>query len=224
MKNIKIYQTLLIVATVIIAVLVTWIFADCKNPQGEKHANTVNVAADSGKVNSVKTGNWKKISPQEIKNNPVTLCENLLALASGKEGDMNAMTIGWMTMGWLWSDPVAVVYVSPDRYTFEFMENNEYFTITAFPKEDREKLMFIGTHSGRDGDKIKDAGLTVEYTELGNPTFTNGTLMIECRKIYSDPIDSSVMDKDIRKKFYEDYKQTVHHLFVGKIVNVWIKE
>ena len=170
------------------------------------------------------TGNWKKISPQEIKNNPVTLCENLLALASGKEGDMNAMTIGWMTLGRIWSDPVAMVYVSPDRYTFEFMESNEYFTITAFPEDDRDKLMFIGTRSGRDGDKIKDAGLTVEYTELGNPTFANGTLMIECRKIYSDPIDSSVMDKDIRKRFYEDYKQTVHHLYVGEIVNVWVKE
>lgn len=166
----------------------------------------------------------EKISPQEIEANPVTLCDNWLALTSGKEGNMNAMTIGWMTLGRIWSDPVAVVYVSPDHYTFEFMESNEYFTITAFPEEDRDKLTVIGTRSGRDGDKIKDAGLTVEYTELGNPTFTNGTLMIECRKIYSDPIDSSVMDKDIRKRFYEDYKQTVHHLYVGEIVNVWVKE
>lgn len=224
MKNIKIYQTLLIVAVAVIAILATWIIVDCNNRQGEKSDNPVNIEADNEKVNNMETGNWKKISPQEIKNNPVTLCENYLALASGKEGNMNAMTIAWMTMGWLWSDPVAVVYVSPDRHTFGFLESNEYFTITAFPEEDREKLMYIGTHSGRDGDKIKDAGLTVEYTELGNPTFTNGTLMIECRKIYSDPIDSSVMDKDIRKRFYEDYKQTVHHLYVGEIVNVWVKE
>lgn len=219
MKNIRIYQILLAIAVVVIAILTIRSTVDEKQSQEAESIKIENM-----ETKNEATGKWRKITPQEIKNNPVTLCENLLALASGKEGDMNAMTIGWMTLGWLWADPVAVVYVSPDRHTFGFMESNEYFTITAFPEEDRDKLMYIGTHSGRDGDKIKDAGLTVEYTELGNPTFTNGTLMIECRKIQSQQIDSSVMDKDIRKRFYEGYKQTVHHLYVGEIVNVWVKE
>jgi hypothetical protein len=67
--------------------------------------------------------------------------------------------------------------------------------------------------SGRDGDKIKAAGLTVEYTKLGNPTFAEGRLMIECRKIYNEQIDSAIMDITIKKRFYEDYKQTVHCIF-----------
>jgi flavin reductase (DIM6/NTAB) family NADH-FMN oxidoreductase RutF len=213
MKNIRTYQTLLIIATVVIAVLVVRTTGD-KNPlQDIEPVNAENVA----------TGKWKKIKPQEIKDNPVKLCDSWLALASGKAGDMNAMTIGWMTIGRIWSDPVAMVYVSPDRYTFEFMERNEYFTITAFPDEEREKLLIIGTRSGRDGDKIKDAGLTVEYTELGNPVFAEGRLMIECRKIYSEQINSAIMDAAVRKRFYEDYKQTVHHLYIGEIVNVWVK-
>jgi flavin reductase (DIM6/NTAB) family NADH-FMN oxidoreductase RutF len=184
-------------------------------------------------LKTAKTGNettenavmekWRKINPRDIEDNPVKLCDNWFALASGKEGDMNAMTIGWMTIGRIWTNPVAMVYVSPDRYTFEFMERNKYFTITSFQNEDREKLLILGTRSGRDGDKIKDAGLTVEYTELGNPTFANGRLMIECRKIYSEQIDSAILDKGIRKRFYEDYKQTVHHLYIGEIVNVYIK-
>jgi flavin reductase (DIM6/NTAB) family NADH-FMN oxidoreductase RutF len=214
MKNVRIYQILLVVAAVIIAILI--IKTTCENKQSQDVKTVENADAVMGK--------WRKIKPQEIKDNPVKLCDNWLALASGKEGDMNAMTVGWMTMGRIWSDPVAMVYVSPDRYTFEFMERNEYFTITAFPDEEREKLLIIGTRSGRDGDKIKAAGLTVEYTELGNPAFAEGRLMIECRKIYSEQIDSAIMDTTIRKAFYEDYKQTVHHLYIGEIVNVYIKE
>jgi flavin reductase (DIM6/NTAB) family NADH-FMN oxidoreductase RutF len=167
---------------------------------------------------------WRKIEPSEIKDNPVTLCDNWLAVASGKEGDMNAMTVGWMTLGRIWSDPVAMVYVSPDRYTSAFMERNEYFTITAFPDGGREKLLTIGTQSGMEGDKIKEAGLTVEYTELGNPAFAEGRLMLECRKIYSEQLDSALLDADIRKSYYEDFKQTVHRLYIGAIVNVWVKE
>jgi flavin reductase (DIM6/NTAB) family NADH-FMN oxidoreductase RutF len=220
MRNVRIYQILLVVAVAVIAVLV--IGTRCGSKQSQNVVTVKNETETTG--DAVATGKWRKIKPQEIKDNPVKLCDNWLALASGKEGDMNAMTIGWMTMGRIWSDPVAMVYVSPDRYTFEFMERNEYFTITAFPDEEREKLLIIGTRSGRDGDKIKAAGLSVEYTAFGNPIFAEGRLMIECRKIYSEQIDSAIMDTAIRKAFYEEYKQAVHHLYIGEIVNVYIKE
>jgi flavin reductase (DIM6/NTAB) family NADH-FMN oxidoreductase RutF len=224
MKNIRTYQILLAVAVVVTAILVG-ITVCREQSQDREPVKSENMTTENKTTKiTTTTGKWRKISPQEIADNPVKLCDNLLALAAGKKGDMNAMTIGWMTMGRIWSDPVAMVYVSPDRYTFEFMERNEYFTITAFPEEDHDKLMIIGTRSGRDGDKLKMAGLTAEYTELGNPTFTNGRLMIECRKIYSQQIDSAIMDASIRKRFYEDYKQTVHYLYVGAIENVWIKE
>ncbi|MDR0368517.1 MAG: flavin reductase [Bacteroidales bacterium] len=216
MKSIRIYQILLVVALVIIAILGTVAAIGNRLSQSAEPAKT--------ETHSTQTGKWRKIKPQEIKVNPVKLANGWLALAAGKKNDMNAMTVGWITIGQIWSDPVAMVYVSPDRYTFEFMERNDYFTVTAFPEEDREKLLILGTRSGRDGDKIKDAGLTVEYTKLGNPTFTNGCLMLECRKIYSQQIDSTLIDKTIRKSFYVDYKQSVHHLYVGAIENVWVKE
>jgi flavin reductase (DIM6/NTAB) family NADH-FMN oxidoreductase RutF len=180
--------------------------------------------ATSGTGRLLGTEKWRKIAPNEIKDNPLALCDNLLALASGKEGDMNAMTVAWMTLGRIWSDPVAMVYVSPDHYTSWFLERNGYFTITAFPDEDREKLMILGTQSGLVGNKIKDSGLTVEYTELGNPAFAEGRLMIECRKIYREQLDSALLDAAIRKSYYEDYKQAVHRLYIGAIVNVWVKE
>ncbi|MDR2419638.1 MAG: hypothetical protein LBD79_11425, partial [Treponema sp.] len=72
--------------------------------------------------------------------------------------------------------------------------------------------------------KIQDAGLTVEYTELGNPAFAEGRLMIERRKIYSEQLDSALLDAAIRKSYYEDFKQSVHRLYIGSIVNVWVEE
>lgn len=170
------------------------------------------------------SGEWRQISPQEIADNAVTLFkDDWMALAAGKQGDtMNAMTIGWGAIGVLWGKPIVTVYVSPDRYTYTFMERYDHFTVTAFADEHKPKLLHIGSHSGRDGDKIKDAGLTVEYTPLGNPTFTDGRLMIECRKIYSDQFDPARFD-DTTKAIYAK-GMGIHHFYIGEIVNVWVKD
>lgn len=58
-------------------------------------------------------------------------------LAVGNKDDMNAMTISWGEIGELWERPVVTVYVSSRRYTHSFMERNEYFTVTAFPRSHR---------------------------------------------------------------------------------------
>lgn len=165
---------------------------------------------------------WKKIEPSEIADNAYRLFNtDWMALAAGVEGDMNAMTISSGSFGSHWKRPIITVYVSPDRYTHSFMERNDYFTVTAFPEEFRDKLSYLGSHSGRDGDKIKDAGLTVAFTDLGNPTFPQGRLVIECKKIYGAQLDSARYGSEI-KDVYGNLG--VHYQYVGEIVNVWIKE
>ncbi|MDR2979706.1 MAG: flavin reductase [Bacteroidales bacterium] len=216
MKKTTICQILLAIAIVIIIVLVVLKpLCCCKNSEesAPKTATTTEIINDR---------EWKKIDPKEIQDNPVQLiADDWLALAAGKESDLNAMTIAWGTMGNLWGKPVVTVFVSPDRYTYEFMERNEYFTVTAFPETERDKLQYIGSHSGRDGDKIKDAGLTVEYTDLGNPTFTDGRLMIECRKIYTEQFDSTRFNDETKARYRNG--MGVHHYYIGEIVNVWVK-
>ena len=97
----------------------------------------------------------------------------------------------------------------------------DYFTITAFPKKMNGALDYIGSHSRKtDKNKIQNAGLTTMFTELGNPTFKEGNLIIECRTIYESPIDvDNMLDDDIIK-MYQDNKLK-HTMFVGEIVNVW---
>lgn len=165
---------------------------------------------------------WKRINPNELQDNSFKLFgEDWMELAVGKENDMNAMTIAWGELGILWSRPVVTVFVSPSRYTHSFLERNDYFTVTAFPEEYREALGYLGSHSGRDGDKIKASGLTVSYTDLGNPIFNEARLAIECRKIYSAPIDTSIVEPAYKRMYLSGTE--VHHLYIGEIVNVWVK-
>ncbi len=215
MKKNTVYTILLAIAAGVIIILALKVFG------GDKKTGTMENTQPAAQGSP--SGEWKQISPQDIADNAVTLFkDDWMALAAGRQGeDMNAMTIGWGGIGVLWGKPVVTVYVSPDRYTYEFMERYDHFTVTAFAEDHKPKLLYIGSHSGRDGDKIKDAGLTVEYTSLGNPTFTEGRLMIECRMIYGQQFDPAHFD-DATKAIYGK-GMGIHHFYIGEIVNVWVK-
>lgn len=166
---------------------------------------------------------WRKIDPKEIQDNIFKLInEDWMALTVGKKGDMNAMTISSGTFGNMWRMPIVTVFISTDRYTSGFMEQNDYFTLTAFEEKHRDKLRYLGSHSGRDGDKIKDSGLKLEYSNLGNPMFTEGRLIIECRKIYSGDFDSSQFNEKMNNMYRNG--MGVHKFYIGEILNIWIKE
>lgn len=165
---------------------------------------------------------WQKISLQDVKNPATLFGEDWAALAVGNSQKMNAMTIGWGQFGTLWGRQVVTVYVAPERYTNELLETNEYFTVVGFPKDKKEALTYIGTHSGRDGDKLSAAGLTPEFTENGNPIFKEGNLAIECKIIYKENFKKDLLD-DKAKAFYERTHLTPHIAYIGEVINVWKK-
>ena len=166
---------------------------------------------------------WEKISIDDVKNPAVLFGKDWAALAAGNKDGMNAMTIGWGQFGMLWQRPILTVYVAPERYTNEFMDKSEYFTVSTFPESKRKALSYIGTHSGRDGDKLKEAGLTPDFTELGNPVFKEANLVVECKIIYKEPFKSELMD-DKAKAFYERTKLSPHVQYIGEVINVWRKK
>lgn len=81
-------------------------------------------------------------------------------LTAGDNMRFNSMTISCGGLGTLLGKPVATVYVKPIRYTHEFMEKSNFFTIGFYPKTGRQALEICGSLSGRSCDKIKRAGLT----------------------------------------------------------------
>lgn len=172
---------------------------------------------------SMRAKEWQQIAPKEIGGNFIKMVgDEWFELAAGKEGDMNLMTIAWGSIGELWSKPVITVYVSTDRYTYGFMERNDYFTLTHYPSSMREILQYLGTVSGRDEDKVKGAGLTVEFTELGNPIFAEADLAIECKKLYSEQFKADLLPIE-QRQWYEERGMGIHVAYVGEIVNVWKK-
>ncbi len=161
------------------------------------------------------------MDPTKLKNAVELFANDKTALAVGKEGDLNATAMSWGSIGELWGKPIVTVVVDHSRYTYTLMGLYDYFTITAFPKEMNGALDYIGSHSRKtDKNKIQNAGLTTMFTELGNPTFKEGNLIIECRTIYEAPIDVDNMLDDDVIKMYQDNKLK-HTMFVGEIVNVW---
>ena len=143
----------------------------------------------------------------------------LLTAGDFKSGEFNTMTVGWGSFGVMWKKPFAQVVVRPIRYTYQFTEKFDSFTLCAFPKKYKKALNILGTKSGRDGDKIKDAGLTpIASTEIAAPGFSEAELIIECRKIYWQDLDpANFLDKSIDKNYpLKDY----HRIYFGEIIKI----
>lgn len=165
---------------------------------------------------------FKEITPSEIKENPFDLIGRDWALVtSGSKDKFNTMTISWGGTGIMWGKPVAFTFIRPQRYTFEFMENNDYYTMSFFDEKYREALRFCGSKSGRDYDKVKETGLTPAFTEDGVPYFEEAKLVLVCKKMYAQFLnEESVTDVDSVKKWYND---DYHKMYISEIVKVLVK-
>ena len=166
---------------------------------------------------------WQEIAPTEIELNPVRMIDkDWLEVSAGKEGNMNLMTVSWGSIGELWGKPIFTVYVSTSRYTHKFLEENDFFTVTHFPESMRNKLSYLGSVSGRDEDKVAGAGLTVEFTELGNPIYAEADLAIECKKLYGQQFDANLLPEE-QREWYERTGTGIHYMYIGEILHVWKK-
>lgn len=161
---------------------------------------------------------FNTIAPGEITDNFFNLVKNdWMLVTAGTPGNFNTMTASWGTMGILWNKPIAICFIRPHRYTFEFTEKYDCFTLSFFDNQYREVLDFCGTHSGRDIDKIASTGLRPIETDLGNITFEQARLVLECRKIYADTLKpENFMLMEVATKNYPAHD--FHKFYIGEIV------
>ena len=144
-----------------------------------------------------------------------------ILLAAGDKTKSNAMTIGWGGLGTLWGQNDAVtVYVAQKRYTRQFMDKAKYFTLMTFDKSHQNILEYMGSHSGRDGDKAKALGLHTLYTEHGTPYYAEADMVIECEMMYDKPFDPSGF-KEVPKKLYANFPAGIHSMYIGRVVKAW---
>ena len=144
-------------------------------------------------------------------------------LAAGDKDKSNAMTIGWGGIGTLWGRTALTVYVAEKRYTKEFMDKAEYFTVMVFDVKDSKVLNYMGTKSGRDGDKAQALGLHTAYTANGTPYYTEAAMVIECKIMYAAPFDPQYFKSDAPKRMYANFPAGIHSMYIGEVVNAWKK-
>jgi flavin reductase (DIM6/NTAB) family NADH-FMN oxidoreductase RutF len=161
----------------------------------------------------------KEIPVSELMFNPFTMIgKEWLLVSAGSAEQCNTMTASWGGLGILWNKPVSTIYIRPTRYTLEFLDREPYYSLCVLGEGHRAALNYCGSHSGRDGDKIKTAGLTPVFAEKA-PYFAEAKLVFLCRKLYKqnmDPacfLDSSIDGVNYPKKDY-------HRIFIGEIEKV----
>lgn len=162
----------------------------------------------------------QSIKPVQIAANIVRIWNDWLILTPGSfaDGQFNPMTISWGTMGVMWDKPVVQVVVRPTRHTYGFIEKAETFTVCAFPAQFKQALTLCGTKSGRDIDKVKEAGLTpIASSVVAAPGYEEASLIIECRKLaFGDHSKAGFVEESIDSNYNGDY----HRWYLGEMVAV----
>lgn len=131
----------------------------------------------------------------------------------------NTMTVAWGSLGIMWNKPFCQVVVRPTRFTYQFMEQYDTFTLCAFPEQFKKALQLLGTKSGRDSDKIRESGLKVIPShKVPAPAFDEAELILECRKIYWQDFDPThFLDINIETLYpHKDY----HRIYFGEIIYI----
>ena len=163
----------------------------------------------------------KEVNQCQIQDNVIEEFKRKFALVTArkKDGSFNMCTIAWGSIGELWSKDVVTVYVKQNRYTDEFLQEDEYFTVTFFHKEQLDVLKICGTKSGRDIDKVKECNLTPIVLENGI-TFEGFRRVYLCKKIYQGSFnkESFVNSDKIIETYYKD--EPFHNFYIGEIIKV----
>lgn len=144
-------------------------------------------------------------------------------LTAGDKTTCNTMTIGWCQLGTLWHLPVCTVYVRPERYTYQFMEEQDYFTVSVLPAGEKQTVKICGTKSGRDMDKVKECGLTLCYGAGDAPFFDEAELVLVCKKIFvQDMTPDCVVDGANILPYYNETNGW-HRIYTGQVVEAYMK-
>ena len=86
----------------------------------------------------------------------------------------------------------------------------------------RDALKLCGSVSGRDHDKIKEAGLTPVFID-GVPAFEEADTILICRKMYRTSMNpADFIDKDADNKFYPE--KDYHDMYIAEIVKAVVAE
>lgn len=162
---------------------------------------------------------FQVISPDKFDYSPFRMIgQDWMLIAAENEGRVNAMTASWGGLGVIWNKNVAYIFVRQSRFTKEFIDHSDTFSITFYPHKENVKMLgYMGSVTGRDENKIEKMGLTISHYE-GVPYIEEASTVMICKKISRVPISPEFLPDEIKKIHYanEDY----HDMYVGEIIQI----
>ena len=171
---------------------------------------------------------FKQISPEEICDNVFTLVgKDFPVITAGKEDHYNSMIGSGGGLGMLFKKPTTWCILRADRYTLEMIQKEQTYTLSYFPNEYKEQMLFLGSESGRDSEKMKEVELTSVQTPSGDMSFKEARLIIECKlTAVTTANPNDFYTQEAKDAINEAYKEAnVYRKFVfGEITHVWIRK
>lgn len=163
---------------------------------------------------------FREIKVKEIEENFIkNIADEWMLISAGNEDGYNMMTASWGFVGEMWGNDTVIAAVRPQRYTMEFIDKNDYFTLSFYGNQ-KDIHKVCGSLSGRDVNKTEMTGLTPVFAD-NTVYFDEARLVLVCKKQYVAPLtESGFLDKEILDKWYNG---DLHNMIFGKIEKVLIK-
>lgn len=166
---------------------------------------------------------FREITMEEWKENACkAIGKDWMLVAACKDGKTNAMTASWGGLGVMWGKNAAYIFIRPQRFTKEFIDGSDTLSLTFFDEKYRDTLSYMGKVSGRDEEKIAEAGLNV-CMEGTTPYFKEAKTVLLCRKMYAQELkEECFIDQKADEQWYaqKDY----HTMYICEITKVLVKE
>lgn len=128
-----------------------------------------------------------------------------LAVVESADGTPNVITLEWFMKTSI-QPPMFAISVGHGRFSHPALQENRYFNLVIPSAEMREDVIFFGTKSGRDINKLKERNIKSvpgKYKKL--PIFQDAVANFECKII------SQVNSGD-------------HTIFIGEVKYSWVDE
>ena len=155
--------------------------------------------------------------------NPFTkLGQDWALVTAGDRNSFNTMTVSWGALGFIWGKPTVTIYIRPQRYTKEFLDRGDTFTLSFYPADQKPVLGYLGKASGREENKVEKSGLTPFFTGE-TVCFEEAELVFVCRKLSRTPLSpEQFLSPEIDEKFYPD--KDYHEMYIAEITDVLVKD
>jgi len=166
---------------------------------------------------------FQQIKPEDFEHSPFKLIgKEWMLISAAKDGKVNGMTASWGGLGVMWGKNVAFTVIRKSRYTKEFVDSADTFSLTFFDRKEYGKMLsYMGTVSGRDEDKINKSGLTVAYKDA-TPYFEEANKVILCKKMFCQPLTPDhFLSGSIDAEWYKD--KDYHDLYISEVTDILVR-